>query len=350
MPSDRNNTFDGFSPLLNPYFFVFSSLATFFLVYLYPLVPFGSSEADFEPLCSAQSTLPPGAQWAQGSLHPFSTIGCRYRHWDADSARDCMRNRRIFVVGNSVARDFAFQTLSALCGRPRDRNAEFACKLGNGGQCFEECSNFSLTYVFANRLGDPPPGYLYYFPDPCVLSPSECMVHALQQSRPGDVFVFLLGLTLAWEFKHMTREDLDVLPPDGLGLGEPNPAELEVFSDIVARMGSQWRHVVEGAWRGLPKDVFRLKLPPFSLGNSSFDHNFDRSFLASTGKLLGAVNEVLDAEFSSEPWGAVDQWAINSAMEQDAGGNRPHYRDFIHYDDEPHDAAFNIILSAVCPE
>lgn len=300
------------------------------------------------PLCSEVQRLPSGAQWAQrGVAHPFRPAGCQYHHWDLASARACLRGRHLYVIGNSVARDFYYQALSGLCQLPRDTRAELGCKR-SGGACSERCANISFTYLFSNSLGPPQAGYRFHDPDACPLTVEECTRNLLADSAVGDALVFLLGMSLAWEFKHLTAENTSASTAPGPGLGQPLPAERLAFAGLVAEAGLAWRGMVQRHWRGSQRHVFRLRLPPLSLGNTSFDHGLDRVFLHTTAGLLGAVNEGLDSAFEGTQWGTIDQWGVNAALSEDAGGNRAHYRDFIHYNDEPHDAALDIALEALC--
>ena len=297
------------------------------------------------PLCSVLSQLPPGAQWAQeGTAHPFSPAGCVYARWGLEAARGCLRGRHLYVVGNSVARDFFFQALSGLCQLPRDRGAEMGCKHSASGCPWgcEASNNISGTFAFSNSLGPPLPGYLYHDADACTLPVEECTRSLLAASREGDALVFLHGLSLAWEAKRMTAGE-------GPGLGPLLlPSERLALGGLVAQAGAAWRGTVQRAWRGRPGHIFRLRLAPWSLGNTSFDHGQDRAFLGSAAGLLGAVNEGLDAAFAGAGWGTVDQWGVNGALREDAGGNRAHYRDFVHYEDEPHDAALDMVLTGLC--
>jgi hypothetical protein len=306
------------------------------------------------PLCSALRQLPPGAQWAQGgTAHPFAPTGCAYRAWGLEAARGCLRGRHLYVVGNSVARDFFFQALSGLCQLPRDRGAEMGCKRSATG-CAVGCAAFNIsgTFAFSNSLGPPLPGYLYHDADACPQPVEDCTRSLLAASREGDALVFLHGLSLAWEAKHMTAgvgapPQQQPLGPAGLG-PQLLPSERLAFEGLVAQAGAAWRGTVQRAWRGSPGHVFRLRLAPWSLGNTSFDHGQDRAFLGAAAGLLGAVNEGLDAAFAGAGWGTVDQWGVNGALHEDAGGNRAHYADFVHYEGEPHDAALNIVLTGLC--
>jgi hypothetical protein len=267
-----------------------------------------------------------------------------------------MRGRRLFTVGNSVAREFHFHTLSNFCGKQRVglHEIEKALCKGERGICSERCAapldeevNASFSYIFQNRMGSPlPPGYRYHDPDACPDSPELCMEQALNASRPGDALVFFMGLSLAWEFKHMTRENMDVEPPPGAGFGEPEPREYPIFDAVVRRAAHSWRNIVQRSWKGRAEDVFRIRVAPLCLDGCK-DYSYPRAFHAMTSSAVDRVNGVLDHEYAGEPWHVIDQWGINSAMNPGSSA-LPHHRDFVHYEGEPNDVTFDLVLSGMC--
>lgn len=305
------------------------------------------------PLCGTLNSIS-SAAWAAGGSHPFSTQSCRYVRWNISAARQCMRGRRLFTVGNSVAREFHFNTLSAFCEKLCDGlTVEKARCREERGLCSERCngaldSTFgtAFSYIFQNRMGPLPPGFNYHQPDACPDSAEDCIDQALNGSLPGDVLVFFNGLHLAWEFKHVTRLNVNVAPPPGAGYGAPEVREYPIFDAIGKDAATSWRSILKRSWKGRASDVFRVRLAPLCIDNCN-PMIYTREFLESTSTISNRLNNLFDDQFASEPWGVVDQWAINNAM-QPGSGYLPHYRDFVHYEHDPLDVTFDMILSRLC--
>ena len=158
------------------------------------------------PLCRDRPLLGPLVAHDEGLFEdgpwPWRPTTCRFRHFEPPAARECLRNRHLFFVGNSIAREVYGHSLAYVCEHGmRNRSAEKqTCKTHNG--CSERCeaaldSEFGIAFshFFVNRMSDvPPPGYRYHDPDLCGGAPSSCLAAALEDSRPGDVLVIFSGV------------------------------------------------------------------------------------------------------------------------------------------------------------
>ena len=301
------------------------------------------------PLCRDRVSLGPlvAVNVSDSDEFPFRPQACRFRHWDTLSAQDCLRGRQVFVVGNSVAREFYGHVMAQMCEQARDRVGEkLVCK-ADLGFCSRRCDasldaefGSRFAHFHTNRMSDPlPPGFRYHDEEKCPQSAQECLALFLQDSRPGDVLVFFVGVALAWEFKHITSaeagdETAMTRWPRGTGNGDPKPDELPRFDSIVNSSARAWRNLVQAAWHGRAADVYRVRNAPFCVRNARCDTDNLRwghpgAFLGSTSKMLHRVNVLHDAVFSeagaaSAAWGVVDQEAINGV----SGGN-DYYVDFI---------------------
>ena len=305
--------------------------------------------ADELPLCRDRVALGPlvSVNVSDNDDFPFRPQSCRFRHWDTLSAQTCLRGRQVFVIGNSVAREFYGHVVAQMCEQARDRVGEkLVCK-ADLGFCSKRCdgsldAEFGMTFAhfFTNRMGDPlPPGYRYHDKDKCPYITQECISLVLRESKPGDVLIFFAGVSLAWEFKHITsaeagNETAMRLWARGTGNGAPQPEELPRFDNIVNASARAWRGLVRAAWRGRAADVYRVRNAPFCVtharcNNSAFRWDNSRAFLESTSALILRTNKLQDAVFaeagsSSMAWGVVDSEAIMSVT-----GSSDYYNDFI---------------------
>ena len=294
------------------------------------------------PLCRNQAVMGPlvASNSSDEDTIPFQPRSCRFRHWDRLSAQSCLRGRQVFVIGNSVAREFYGHFHEWICAESRDRTEEkFICK-SDTGFCSKRCPThldeefgIRFSHYFTNRMSDPlPNGFRYHDGDKCTSSARECLARVLSESQPGDVLVFFVGVALAWEFKHVTNalagnETAMAQWPPGTGDGDPEPHELLQFDSIVNSSARSWRDIVHAAWRGSDEDVYRIRNAPLCpqcpqrWKNSPY-------FLESTSALIHRANLLQDVVYGeagsrSTLWGVVDQEAINSA------GGASFYSDFI---------------------
>ena len=210
--------------------------------------------ADELPLCRDRVALGPlvSVNVSDNDDFPFRPQSCRFRHWDTLSAQTCLRGRQVFVIGNSVAREFYGHVVAQMCEQARDRVGEkLVCK-ADLGFCSKRCdgsldAEFGMTFAhfFTNRMGDPlPPGYRYHDKDKCPYITQECISLVLRESKPGDVLIFFAGVSLAWEFKHITsaeagNETAMRLWARGTGNGAPHTEELPRFDNIVNAFGAR---------------------------------------------------------------------------------------------------------------
>ena len=100
------------------------------------------------------------------------------------------------------------------------------------------------------------------------------------------------------------------------------------------------------SWLGRAEDVFRVRLAPLCLDKCK-DYSYPRAFRNTTTFLVERLNGMFDREFAATRWRVIDQWAINSAMLPGSAA-LPHYRDFVHYENEPNDVTFDLVLSGMC--
>ena len=158
------------------------------------------------PLCRDRPLLGPLVAHDEGFTEDgpwlWRPSTCHFRHFEPPAARECLKDRHLFFVGNSIAREVYGHALAYICEHGmRNRSAEKeTCKSHNG--CSERCEasldaefGIALSHFFVNRMSDtPPPGYRYHDPDLCGGSPSSCLATALQDSRPGDVLIVFSGV------------------------------------------------------------------------------------------------------------------------------------------------------------
>jgi len=208
------------------------------------------------------------------SLPPyFFPEQCSLHTWNSASAQRCLQGRRIFILGNSIARGLAFEAFSSFFDGPKvlreDQKEECqpSCTVPLG----QAEANVSVDFVWTQRLGPAAPWCTRY-PEPCYpKAPDECLRDTFLGSRPGDVLITYVGLYYPslwadWDNLKMTGmtlscEDGNVDFREGLAaLADEDAFELATATDL-----EHWVDAVQGAWGGLPEHVFRVRLAP--LGN-----------------------------------------------------------------------------------
>ena len=252
---------------------------------------------------------------------------CSLRHWEAPAARLCLRSRRIYIVGNSVARGFAFEAVGRFGGhgdaamdRKRqielcDKTTDSMCTLpleNNLNGAFRSVVRFHWLQAFDFV----PPGMPG---DACQTAKNKtrgCLQRILADSAPGDLFIFYMGL-------HQAIHRGDVL------------AKNSSFDyDSFLRDGARnFRESVELAWHGRPADVFHVRVAPAKPGSSPA--------LDVAMGVLPKVNAFEDAAFTGAGWSTVDQAGIND-------GQFRLYSDHVHFPGTLSRITWNVILSAAC--
>jgi hypothetical protein len=298
--------------------------------------------------CAAQPLLSGAFNASQPPY--FFPEQCELRAWGPDAARRCLQGRRVFILGNSIARGLAFEALSGFFDGPtvlrQDQKAECqpSCTVPLG----QAEANISVDFVWTQRLG-PAFAWCTRYPEPCYpRAPAECLGDTLSGSRPGDVLITYLGLYYAslwadWELVQRTGKTLSCEGGNAdFREGLAAVADEEALEQATAADLEHWVGAVQGAWGGLPEHVFRVRLAPLGdyWGTGKWAHRVEW------------LNGLFDAAAQDAQWSTVDQYGINQGPEWDYDEGRPvippHYADHVHFPGVLSAVTWEVVLSQLC--
>jgi len=274
----------------------------------------------------------------------FAPAGCALAPFSVAAARRCLAARRVFILGNSVARGLQFEALAEfgdagsvvprlqqkmLCEASRDFDEACRARLYEGGAT--ELAYYD-AHAFHGVARSPllPRGF-----DPCHARHAttlDCLRGALAGAARGDVLVFVMGLSYA-----KTRRAV-------MAAGNQSADEWAAWLDDGL---AEWRAAVAAAWKGAPDDVFRARLAhvrPWLDGGAGLAPAARAEREAAQAAFAAAVplvNAAMDRAFRAEPWGIVDQWAINE-------GHDELYNDEVHFQGPLSRAAWSVVLNSLC--
>ena len=252
--------------------------------------------------------------------------------YDRDAGRTCLASRTVFVLGNSIARGFAFEADSMFGERgqtvERNQQKEFCDKAqlhdfphGGMASCVISLGlNTQIRYTWMQFFDDMGPRM---DGDACTgagLMPARrCLERILDSSKPGDILLFYMGLHYAFSW----LGHLEAQPP------------FPVDSWLI-KSSNSWKESILSLWKGRHEDVFRVRLA---------DHaNADPTKASGTARVFDHVphiNDIMDMTFADMKWGVINQWAINQ-------GQQKLYQDPVHFQGPLSQATWHVLLSSLC--
>lgn len=285
--------------------------------------------------------LPSHGKWYESPPY-WEPDNCKTQYFNKDATRRCLRDRTVYVVGSTIARQFAFHT-AELLGAPhanRTRQLHICPKhdLSWNG-CVQEHQGIKVKYLYlpyidgfnythrggfpyyinndervkiqANSPLDLQPWWQYPT-DVCTHANStlQCLQRFFHGSSSQDVLIFNVGLTYGYNL--------------------PNK-EIDIFAWLTASATAFKSHLKQ-VFAG---HVFRVTMSQLTRR------------LSNHSPLLQEVDELLynlwkPSHGESNPWYNIDQWAINK--------DRDHmYVDRIHYPGNLSFATLYQVLSVLCP-
>ena len=242
---------------------------------------------------------------------------CEVRHWDGAAAAGCLRGKRVFIIGNSIARGFFFEALAVYGGKGAtaasrdDQKATCSKKsIGYDASCSARIAEADIQFKWFETLSHVVPGVPAE--DSCYVKGKtrDCVVRMLNTSVPGDLFIFFLGMHLAYHWDdalaHMPVQD---------------------YRAYIRSSAQEWVETVRQAWHGHPADVFRPRITPAQ---------------RPWGPRVPAVNTLLDEAFENTGWSVVDSWGMNK------GSEKKYYADGLHFPGPLSRAFWNVVLTSFC--
>lgn len=337
--------------------------AFFLLLLVVPTVGTRGAHEDRERnLCNRQ--LPATGTWSDSP--PFwQPTNCPTKHFTPEEVRVCMTGRTLYVIGNSVARQSAFNLIELLGGAYTTRSGQKeSCPkhaTSWGDSCHHEYNGVKVKYLFlqymdgfdySNRSGFPfvlqqrdgnatTDRYVHvngsYINTPAEVLPDRqppwavdncmhmetraCLQHFFQNATSQDVLMFTLGM-----------------PYRLLSAEEDAAAKSRVLAGGLDIDFTAWLTASAVAFKAhlaaiFPGHVFRVTL-------AQLHQDF-----AVYSPAMARVNELLWALWrpSSEPlpWHTIDQWAINAGRERI-------YNDAIHFNGNLSYATMFQMLTELC--
>jgi hypothetical protein len=289
---------------------------------------------------------------------------CKNQAFDVSHTISCMRQRTLYVIGNSVARQAAFDMIEMLGGTPLNRtDQQQACPKAAktwGDSCRNEYAGVKIRYLYLQFMNGVDYNDIGGFPffryedkitkgwttgkipksssnqhfnrphdlvkdldiqhvDNCIHTDTRsCLATFFAGAQPTDVLVFALGM---------------VYPVHGPGV---EPARNTIGIDY-----SLWALHSAVAFKShlqatFPGQVFRFTHAPLGPDPKSVvkSPNLDR-----TNKLLWTV---WAPALEDKPWYTIDQWKINT-------GRFSLYNDNVHFSGPLTRAMLTQVLNELCP-
>jgi hypothetical protein len=293
----------------------------------------------------------------------FFPSQCALREWSPAAAQRCLKGRRIFILGNSIARGFGFELLGSYYGGPIVQRAD------QKGECQPSCTiplvwndiasfaaaregaNMSVEFTWTQRLGPNLPWCNSHFePLPQGAQGARGVrsrgTELLAPRRPADP---LRGPAVPADLVRLGRSAAHW--QDHCHLRDANADYREKYAamselDLEQATTADMQHFVEAVdkgWRGLPEHVFRVRLAPVG------DY-WDSGVWAHR---VSWFNGLFDAAVKGKRWGTVDQYGINQGSEWDHDEGRvvvpPHYGDHLHFMGVLSRVTWEVVLGRLCP-
>ena len=269
----------------------------------------------------------------------FTPSNCRTRTWTGAQAAACLQGVRVFILGNSVARNYAYELGSLFDGyipngsfmhdgRPLDRvQQKQACakaprtdQAALAQSCVVDFHPItSVSFMWRQWFMQPPPTDTSTAAegDFCLgADPIACLRDFLAPSRTGDMLIVSLGLAYA---RYLPRH-LDASPAM---LQRYIRCEAWAFVEAISRL-----------FRG--SSVLVVNTTPMMREDPG----------PSPNKRAVIINAAESAVFHEAGWPVLDQWSIN-------WGQWKQYADHVHFPTAPGacltQAMWQHALSLVCP-
>lgn len=248
--------------------------------------------------------------------------------FNSSSGSACLAGRRVFVLGNSVARGYASSAGIAFGGQSaaissRDVQKQMCPKSalhGNRATCGFAAGGWKIRFFWVEYLDldvrSVPKPFKATGDDACFpthRSSRACLLHILGDSRPGDVLLFNMGLHYLW-FDWDRKRQLAWVK-----------SSLGPFAESVAM-----------AWHGRPEDVFRARLTPLRPPRAGRD-----SYNMLINSDVEEVNAAADAAFARMGWSSLDMHSVAAAHPE-------LLVDHVHYAHNFYLIAWHLLLSSLC--
>lgn len=290
------------------------------------------------------------------SLPPFFfPTQCSLKPWSQAEAIKCLKGRRIFLVGNSIARFFSYEAWSSFYNGTVTSKTEQKQECASNPCIFPipEEANVSLAFLWAHRLGTGLPwcSEAFYEPLGYPRAPKLVLEEFLAQSAPGDILITYMGLQYVYvwgEWKALqTTGNLHYARGCSSDFKDALRAlnNEEEFAQMTADDTASWVKSVQASWAGKTEHIFRVRLAP--AGNYPYTDNWAHK--------IGWFNEILDENTQNTGWSVVDQYAINQGDAWDSWYKEesrppfpPHYSDNIHFPGVLSIVTWEIILGKMC--
>jgi hypothetical protein len=311
---------------------------------------------------------------------PYWTLpNCPTQHFPRTLIQKCMQNRTMYVIGNSVPRQAAFDLIELLGGGSTDREHQKEECPKHAGEWPSSCRNeyagikFKYLYiqwmdgynytnssgfpyffqrvfdeetqnytVITDRLPNARPGYgvnkdevplspgfmkdLYFRHDVCDSQEMRgCLAKFLDGSDENDILLFTVGMSFPIPDKDEVSRQKEQVLKDGV------PA-VDMTSFLVASAVNFKSHLA-ALFKG---QVFRVTMAP------AHKNKFARGqtpYWLRTDKVLWSLWR---PGSEPRPWYTIDQWAIN--------GDRFHYyNDLVHFNGVLTHAMLYQVFNLLCP-
>jgi hypothetical protein len=260
---------------------------------------------------------------------------CALKAYNHSEGRACLSGRKVYVLGNSIARGFQFELLAmygdAEAGAVSRTEQKIFCQSAweaNGQPCTLQLSADSpvrywdMHLFMADDALD--------IRDPCRLgyaSTLDCLEFVLADSAPGDILVFYLGGSYAKYRYDLKRSELN---------------SSEAWEEWLELSAQHFKGALNEAWKGEARDVFHVRLAHIQ---QWFAHWNPTQAMLDNQKVfmdtIPLVNRVLDRAFEDAPWSVVDQWGINEGRDEE-------YTDEVHFQGLLSRVFWHVVLSSVC--
>ena len=309
--------------------------------------------------------------------------GCVSEHFSTSDSINCMSGRTLYVIGNSVARQGAFEMVELLGGDHVSReHQKEACPKNDatwGESCHQNFQNVTIKYLYLNYIDgfnystrggfpfwkwrdkdesssgsdggkwkvglhpkekkDYPEYDIEQSEDNCIhhTSTFDCLSEFFQNSTDNDVLIFTIGMA----YYHSGAEKQDNLEIQA----SENQDDTIVFMDIYEWLRAStvaYASYVTTLFHG---HIFHVMLAPI---NSFLYPKYKH--LAKMTPYLRKFNDITfhaclpwsTSEVSNVRWHTIDQWAINE-------GRHHFYNDFVHFVGPLTSAMLFQVLNRICP-
>ena len=269
-----------------------------------------AGDAAAERVCGTDPSAPPLTGTFDLARPPyFFPKGCAIYGRNATQARACLAGRRIFVLGNSVARAYVFELPTVLDAGGREDRAEqkrTCSKMASRGTQAQHATSCALDFVGGGRvsflwrqvLGEVAPDFpIAAEGEFCFnVTARECHAAFFDGSRPGDVLLITQGLLYARYPKQTLGAAIpgrDVLPPD--------------IDATLARDANVLVSHVRELFRG--SHIIAVNTAP--MVKRSYEDTFVDEWPLGTNARAQLINARLKRVWDEQGWPVIDQRAMN---------------------------------------